>query len=436
MNNIIGIRREDKSRWERRVALIPSHLRELKKDYGMRFIVQPSPVRVFADDDFRLEGAKLQEDLGPAAVILAVKEVPIQIIAPEKTYLFFSHTIKGQTANMPMLRRLVELKCTLIDYERIVDERNRRLVFFGRQAGEAGMVDTLWALGRRLETEGIPNPFALLQPMHRYNSLVEAKEVLAEIGAGVRRDGLPPALVPFICGFTGYGHVSQGAQEMYDLLPSDEIEPEEFRAFLGRGEFSPYRAYKSVFFEQHLVRPREAGRAFDLQDYYDRPEGYEPVFEEYLPALSVLVNGVFWTPRYPRFVTKRFLRSLFAGAERPRLRVIGDISCDVEGAIECTVRATDQDDPVYVYDPAADRAEPGFEGPGPVIMAVDNLPAEMPLESSVFFSQTLKPFLPAIAAADLGGRFENCDLPAPIKRAVILHRGEFTPSYAYMRAFV
>jgi alpha-aminoadipic semialdehyde synthase len=436
MNNIIGIRREDKSRWERRVPLIPSHLRELKKDCGLRFIVQPSPIRVFADDDFRLEGAKVQDDLGPCQVIMAVKEIPEELFAPGKAYIFFSHTIKGQLANMPMLRRLIELKCTLIDYERIVDERDRRLVFFGRQAGEAGMVDTIWALGRRLRQEGIGNPFEALEPMHRYRSLVEAKEVLAEIGAGIRRDGLPAALVPLIVGFTGYGHVSQGAQEMLDLLPSDEVEPEEFQAFVGRGEFSPNRVYKSVFFEEHLVRPADPSRTFDLQDYYARPEGYVSVFEEFVPAMTVLVNGVFWTKRYPRFVTKGFLKWLYGATVPPRLRVIGDISCDVNGAMESTVRATDQDEPVYVYDPAADAALPGFEGKGPLVMAVDNLPAEMPLESSVFFSQTLRPFLPALAGADFGGSFEACDLPEPVKRAVILFRGEFPPSYRYMRSFV
>lgn len=436
MNNIIGIRREDKSRWERRVPLIPSHIRELKKDIGMRFIVQPSPIRVFADDDFRLEGAKIQDDTGPCQVIMAVKEIPEELLAPDKAYLFFSHTIKGQPANMPMLRRLIELKCTLIDYERIVDDRDRRLVFFGRQAGEAGMVDTLWALGRRLKAEGTANPFEALQPMHSYRNLVEAKEVLAEIGAGIRRDGLPAALVPLIVGFTGYGHVSQGAQEMFDLLPSDEIEPEEFAAFVGRGKFPPYRVHKTVFFEEHLVRPRDPSRAFDLRDYYDRPEGYESRFEEYVPAMTVVVNGVFWSKRYPRFVTKPFLKWLYAGAVPPRLRVIGDISCDINGAMECTVRSTGQDEPVYVYDPASDGIVPGFEGNGPVVMAVDNLPAEMPLESSVFFSQTLKPFLPALAAADFGGTFEACELPDPIKRAVVLYRGEFPPSYRYMREFV
>jgi len=331
---------------------------------------------------------------------------------------------------------MVEKKMTLIDYERIVDEKGRRLVFFGRQAGAAGMIDTLWALGRRLKAEGCDNPFAPIRQTIYYQTLVEAKEQIAEIGEGIRRTGLPPALVPFICGFTGYGHVSQGAQEIFDLLPVEDVEPADLEGFVRRGEFSAHRLYKVVYREENLVRPREPGAAFDLQDYYEHPERYAPVFEESLPHLTLLVNGIYWAPRYPRFVTKAFLRTLYGGPTPPRLKVIGDISCDVNGAMESTIKETDPREPVYVYDPAADAAIPGVQGPGPVVMAVYNLPAEIPLESSVFFSQALMPFMPAIAAADFGGTFEACELPPAVRKAVILFKGEFTPAYRYMMEFV
>jgi alpha-aminoadipic semialdehyde synthase len=436
MPNIIGIRREDRNPWERRVPLIPSHIRELIKGHGLRVLIQPSSIRVFADEDFNLEGAEVQDSLAPASVILGIKEIPAAFFEYGKTYIFFSHTIKGQPGNMPMLKALVERKASLIDYERIVDEKGRRLVFFGRQAGAAGLIDSLWALGRRLKTEGIDNPFAAVRQTIYYQSLVEAKEEIAEIGEGIRRKGLAPAVMPFICGFMGYGHVSQGAQEIFDLLPSDEIDPLEFDEFLRRGAFSPHRVYKIVFREEHLVRPRDPAAAFDLQAYYDHPEGFEPVLEKYLPHLVMLINGVYWAPRYPHFVTKKFLRTLYGGATPPRLKVIGDISCDVGGAIECTIKDTDPRDPVYVYDPTADAAVPGVRGNGPVVMAVYNLPAEIPLESSVFFSQSLKPFMPALARADFGGSFESCELPPPIRKAVILFKGEFTPAYRYMADFL
>jgi alpha-aminoadipic semialdehyde synthase len=437
MNQVaIGIRREDKNDWERRVPLIPSHIRELTKAHGLKFYVQPSPIRVFADDDFRLEGAKIQESLSPCRVILAVKEIPLPFFEEGKTYLFFSHTIKGQAANMPMLRKMIDMRCTLIEYEKIVDEKGRRLVFFGRQAGAAGMIDTLWALGRRIEIENVKNPFSELRQTYRYQSLVEAKEEIAYIGEEIRRSGLPKIMVPFICGFTGYGHVSQGAQEIFDLLPSDEIEPEEFADFIAGGNFSPQRVYKIVFREEHMVRPRGKGRVFELKDYYQNPEKYEPVLERFLPHLTVLVNGIYWAPKYPHFVTKAFIRELYDKEARPRLSIIGDISCDVEGGVECTVRATDPKDPVFVYDPLKDEAISGFEGRGPVIMAVDNLPAEISLESSVFFSQSLRPFIPDIAQADCAGSFASCRLPDSIKKAVILFKGEFTDNYRYMHGFL
>jgi len=435
-NNIIGIRREDKNPWERRVPLIPSHIRELIKAHGLKICVQPSSTRIFADDDFRLVGAKVQESLSPCTVVLAVKEIPVHLLEAGKTYLFFSHTIKGQTGNLPMLQKLIDLGCTLIDYERIVDEKGHRLVFFGRQAGDAGMIDTLWALGRRLQIEGIDNPFMELRQTLHYQSLVEAKEEIAFIGEEIRHNGLPREMVPFICGFTGYGHVSQGAQEIFDLLPIDEIEAEEFASFMSQGKFSPCRAYKIVFREEHMVRPRRKGEPFDLQDYYQHPEKYVSVMDEFLPYLTVLINGIYWSPKYPRFVTKKFIRNLYANETHPRFRIIGDISCDIQGGIEITLQPTDLKDPLFVYDPVKDEAIPGLEGRGPVVMAVDNLPAEIPLESSVFFSQCLKPFLPAIAYADYGGTLDGCWLPDPIKKAMILFRGEFTPDYQYMKSFL
>jgi alpha-aminoadipic semialdehyde synthase len=436
MQSIIGLRREDKNPWERRVPLIPSHIRELIQEHGLEFIVQPSSIRIFRDDDFLLEGARVEEDLSPCPVVFAVKEIPIPLLAAGRTYLFFSHTIKGQERNRPLLRRLMDLGCTLIDYEKIVDDQGRRLLFFGKQAGEAGMVDTLWALGRRLKQEGLETPFVRLLQMYHYTNLVEAKEEVARAAHDIREKGLPEQIVPLVAGFTGYGHVSQGAQEIYNLLPVAEIAPEEFAEFMKRGNFSPHRVYKIVFHEHQMVRPREVDRLFDLQEYYRSPELYEAVLEPFLKHLTVLVNGIYWAPKYPRFVTKAHIRKLFDGPSRPRLRVIGDISCDIEGGIECTLMSTDPKDPVFVYDPVRDAALPGLEGPGPVIMSVDNLPAEISLESSIFFSQALKPFVPAIARAEYGASFEDSNLPPPIKRAAILWRGEFTPPYEYVNEYL
>ncbi len=433
---LIGIRREDKNPWERRVPLIPVHARELMRDLPVEIWIQPSSIRVFADEDYRREGAKVSEDLSPCSIILAVKEIPLDFFQDEKVYVFFSHTIKGQSHNMPMLKRMMDRRSTLIDYERIVDEKGRRLVFFGRQAGQAGMTDTLWALGQRLKAEGIENSFSSIHKTIDYASLVEAQESIKKVGWEIYNHGLDSSLVPLIFGFAGYGHVSQGAQEIFDLLPFEEIEPSRLSEFFKKKNYSDRRIYKTVFKEQDMVKPKAAEEKFDLQDYYDHPEKYKPVLEKSIPYLTVFVNAIFWSPRYPRFVTKKFLKKLYSGEETPRLRVIGDISCDINGGVECTLKCTNPSDPVFTYDVREDEAKEGFAGRGPVVMAVDNLPAEISLESSVFFSQTLKPFISALASADFSRDFAHCLLPLPLKKAVILFRGEFAPDYEYMRNFI
>lgn len=436
MKNLIGIRREDKNEWERRTPLIPSHARELIQKHSLDIWIQPSSIRIFPDNDYKLDGGKVKEDFSPCPVIFAIKEIPAHLFERGKAYIFFSHTIKGQPHNMPMLKKMIELDCTLIDYERIMDEKGRRLLFFGKQAGQAGMIDTLWAFGQRVKSQKITSPLSTINQAYQYKSLVEAKEAIGKVGWQIHNKGLEPSLVPLVCGFAGYGHVSQGAQEIFDLLPVENIKPEKIGDFFKRKQYSANRVYKVVFEERHMVEPLSSEQKFELQDYYQHPQKYRSAFESYLPFLAILVNCIYWSPEYPRFVTKRFLNHLWQSQPLPRLWVIGDISCDVEGSVECTIRSTDPGNPVFVYDPVEDEAVNGFEGRGVVVMAIDNLPAELPLESSVFFSQALKPFVPAIARADYSGDFADCSLPDPIKKAVILYHGEFTPDYRYMKNFI
>jgi alpha-aminoadipic semialdehyde synthase len=432
----IGIRREDINKWERRVPLIPTHVRELIRGHSLEIYVQPSDIRVFPDGDYLMEGVRVQEDISPCPFIFAIKEIPIETLEKDKVYTFFSHTAKGQPHNMPMLKRMMELGCSIIDYEKIVNEKGQRLLFFGGYAGQAGMIDTLWALGRRLKLEGIETPFLRLEKAVNYSSLVEAKEEVAEVGRLIQKKGLPPQMTPFVCGFMGYGHVSQGAQEMFDLLPSEEVSPRDLPGLFTNGRPAARGLYKVVFKEEDIVKPIDSGRAFDLQDYYVNPQNYTPVMEGHLQYLTVLIVGIYWTPKFPKFITKPFLRKIYGGESAPRLRVIGDITCDIDGSVECTVQATDSENPVYVFDAETDRALTGIEGKGPVVMAVYNLPAELPLESSTYFSGGLKKYVPAIVAADFRGEFSRCELPPEVQKAVILYRGKLTPAYAYLSPFV
>jgi alpha-aminoadipic semialdehyde synthase len=431
---MIGIRAEDKSPWERRVPLVPGHVAELAGGEGVEFCVQPSDRRAIADSEYRSAGARLSEDLASCSVILGVKEIPAEKLIPGKAHVFFSHVIKGQHYNMPMLRRLLELGCTLIDYEKVTDDSGRRLIFFGRHAGLAGMIDTLWALGARLEAKGLTSPLSELRAAHRYDNLEDAKTAVREAGSRLAAKGLPDAIPPLTFGFAGYGNVSLGAQEILDLLPHREVGPSE----LARAAAEPDRSrvIKVVFKEEHMAVPLDPGRPFDLQEYYDHPERFRGVFARYVPHLTVLVNCIYWTSRYPRLVTRDLLHGLYGAGHRPRLEVIGDISCDIEGAVECTLQATDPGEPVYVYLPDEDRIAPGLRGHGPVVLAVDNLPCELPLESSRDFSDALAPFIPDLERCNWSRPLDELSLPAEIRRAVIAHRGELTPEFLYLKEFL
>jgi saccharopine dehydrogenase (NAD+, L-lysine-forming) len=398
--------------------------------------VQPSSLRAFSDDAYAGAGAAIQEDLSSAEVIMAIKEIPVERLQAGKTYLFFSHTIKGQAHNMPLLRRLLELRCQLIDYERVVDAHNRRLIFFGQHAGLAGMIETLRALGQRLAWEGRPTPFVDLRPTYEYTNLAEAQNDLRRIGQRIVEEGLPGELTPVVIGLAGYGNVSRGAQAILELLPVRQISPAELLTLSEQDDLDRNMLYKVVFKEEDTVEPIAEGQPFDLSDFFRQPERYRSRFELYLPHLLVLVNCIYWDARYPRLLTKESARRLYNDGRPPKLRIIGDISCDIEGGIEPTLRATDPDAPSFVWDPVTDTALEGVAGTGPVIMAVDNLPCELPVEASTSFGEALLPFIPTLAACDFSLDFEQCALPPELKRATIVYHGELTPDYQYLEKFI
>lgn len=431
MPNRIGIRREDKNEWERRVALTPGDVAQLTA-LGAEIWIERSPRRVFSDEAYRAAGAILVQDVRPCELVLGIKEIPKRYFRPGGAYMFFSHTIKGQPYNMEMLAALLERECTLLDYELVTREKGRRLVFFGRFAGIAGMIDTLSTLGRRLAVLGYDTPFLDLEPAHRYQDLDEAKAAVARVDKRLRAERVPDDLAPMVFGFTGYGNVSQGAQEIFDLLPHVEVAPSELLEFVAQNGSSTDRLAKVVYREEHLVERIDPSKPFDLEEYYAQPEHYRSIFAPHLELLSVLVNGIYWDERYPKLADADHLERLFAGPERPRLVVVGDLTCDVDGSLACTVRDTEPGDPVYVYDPETGRATSGFEGPGLAVLAVGNLPCELPREASAAFSSALRPFIPALARVDLTVPFKEADLPDPLRRSVILWQGEFAPDFAYM----
>lgn len=436
MDKVIGIRREDKNQWERRVPLTPADVKELKEKFGIKTVIQPSKIRIFKDEEYENVGAEVNEDLGGAEVVLAVKEIPLHLFQEGKTYMFFSHTIKGQHGNMPMLKRMMELKCNLIDYERVVNERNQRLIFFGRYAGLAGMIETLHAFGQKLKLQGYSTPLERIKQAYRYASIEEAKIDLQEIGEEINEKGFPPELSPIVVGFSGYGHVSIGAQEMFHCLPYKTISAPILTEMYENFTADNYNFYKVVFYEEDMVRPKNSSDRFELQDYFKHPEKYESQFENYLPYLSVLVNGIYWAEKYPRFVTKEYLKNQTILSSNLNLKVIGDISCDIDGSIEITKNATKPDSPTYTYYAAEDRYDEGVQRTGVTVMAVDNLPCEFPRESSEAFSAVLKNFVPGLTAENYACDFKEISLPDPLRRALVLHKGDLTPDYFYMKEFI
>jgi len=428
MNAVIGIRREDKNKWERRTPLVPTDASDLQTNRGLKVVVQPSRVRVYADDEYRSAGLEVNEDLGSASVIFAIKEIPLQLLLPRKTYVFFAHVVKGQPHNMPMLRRLMELGCSLVDYEKITDERNRRLIFFGRHAGYAGMIDTLRCLGQRLAATGESTPLSQMRPAFQYRDLTEAKAHITALGNEVAHQ---EAATPLVFGFSGYGNVSTGAQEVFDCLKPVEVDVGDLPAVASAADGR--RFVKVVFREEHMVERKEPNVPFNLQEYYDHPKRYEGCFGKYLPHLDGLVNCIYWDARYPRLITREWAAKNYRPGCAPRLKVIGDISCDIEGSVEFTVRATEPDNPSYVYLPEQNSVRDGVEGNGPVIMAIDNLPCELSRESSQYFSSVLRDMVAPLTNADWQVPFEKLDLPPYLKRAVVVHQGRLTPDYQYIQ---
>jgi alpha-aminoadipic semialdehyde synthase len=427
----LGIMKETKSIWERRVPLNPDAVRTLVEK-GYEVFVQPSDIRIYTDAEYKAAGALIQDDLSTCDLIIGVKEIPVEHILPEVPHLFFSHTIKGQSHNMPMLRDILRKNATLIDYERIVDSDGRRLVFFGQYAGYAGTIETLWALGQRLKAwKGIDTPFLKLKRPYEYDSVADAVEHVREIGREIEDKGLPKEITPLNIFVLGYGNVAQGCMHILSALPTIEVEPDEL-APLSQG-YRSNKVYITVFKEKHLVE-RKDGDPFNLRNYFNHGGEYRSRMKYYLPYCSVYINAIFWAPGYPIFL--KDINMVDMQGDDQKLIVIGDITCDIDGSVQATVKSTQPDNPVFIYNAITQDVTDGFAGEGFCDMAVDNLPCEFSKEASNYFTSALLPYMEAMLNNDYRKPIKDSILPEPIRQAVLVHHGKLEHDYKFMYQFI
>lgn len=432
---VIGLRREDKNKWERRAPLAPRHVADLKKQ-GFKVIVQPSTLRVFTDDDYRDAGAVVQEDLSECSVITAVKEVPIESLLPRRTWCFFSHTIKAQPAGMPLLDAAMEKKVRLVDYEVITENGLRggkRLVAFGEFAGYAGAVDFLRGLGERFLSLGYNTPLLHISSSFMYPNLEEARRAVGLAGTAIKEGGLPAGLCPLTVVFTGRGNVTTGALDIFKLLPHEVIEPEQLPSLFD-GNASRNKLYLIQATSKHMVK-HIGGKPFNKETYYSEPELFESIFQDtILPYSTAVVNGMYWDARFPRLFTAKDLHSLVTTGQDKLLGVC-DITCDSDGSVP-TQHFTSIEQPFVVFNALTGKTSENMDDPGVIFHAVDHLPSELPREASEHFGNCLLPLLPALAndpTPEKPGPI-SASLPAPIAGAIITQGGELTEKFAFIQS--
>ncbi|TMW55077.1 hypothetical protein Poli38472_013839 [Pythium oligandrum] len=427
----VGIVREVYNKWERRVPLTPTHVRELVQN-GVQVIIQPSSSRIFPDEQYVLAGAKVSDDLTPANVIVGVKQVPVNQLLPEKTYMFFSHTIKAQPENMELLDTVLQKKITLIDYECITEggERNgKRLIAFGGNAGRAGMVAGFRGMGERLINMGYSTPFVNVGSSYMYTDLERAKEAVEHAGKKIKTEGLPADLAPMTFVFTGNGNVSKGAQEIFRLMPHQMVDPSE----LGSLPRDNRILYGTVVDAQDMVRPIDSQREFTREDYYRNPHLYEGKFHEAVaPHASMVVNCMYWDDRFPRLMTRQQLEELRASGNK-KLIGIADISCDIGGSMEFLEYATEIERPFALYDLETKKMKDELDGDGVMMMSVDILPSELARESSQQFGDKLLSYMDVLAGVDARKPLKaQSTLPKELLGACIASNGILTPQYEYI----
>ncbi len=392
----IGIIREGKNPPDKRVPFSPLQVVEIEQRYPhVKVVVQESKIRSFSDEEYREIGIEVVSDVTDCDILMGIKEVPIVELIPKKTYLFFSHTTKKQPYNKTLLQEILERKIRLVDYEALKDKLNNRLVAFGRFAGIVGAYNGLLTYGKRFSLFGL----------RKASECFDINDLKIEL----RKVQLPAIKIIL----TGGGRVAKGAMETLDSAGIRKVNAKDFlsKSF----EEAVYVQLGSA--DYHV---RKGGGTFNRDEFHNQPELYDSNFLPFAQAADLLIAGAFWNPKAPKlFVREDMQQSSF------RLKVIADVTCDIDGSIPSTKRPSTIVDPIYDYDPHADKVREPLSDPSYVtVMAVDNLPCELPRSASEEFGRDLiDKIIPALVISDKDG---------VIKRASITKSGKLTEGFLYL----
>lgn len=393
----IGLLKEGKVPCDNRVALTPAQCRWLQQQHpGLEIVVQRSADRCFSDSEYKRAGIRLVDEVDDCTLLLGIKEVPVGQLVAGKTYLFFSHTRKKQPHNQHLLQTVLERGITLIDYECLEHADGQRIIGFGFFAGVVGAHNGIMAWGNRTGA-------FRLERVYRQKSFKD----LIHTYFGLRLPNLKIAV-------TGSGRVAQGIMEIMNLMGVIEVEKEEYLA----REFD-YPVYVQLKGSDLYVH--RALRTYARDHFHEHPQEYDSLFPQYLPQTDILMNGVYWDPNIPRLFVPDAV-----GREDFRIHVIADITDDAYGSVPINLGDHTIEDPVYGVDRQTLRkTEPYLEGSVDV-MAVGNLPNELPRDASQYFGEQLIKFvLPDL----LAGGSEITD------RATIAKKGALTPRFDYLQDY-
>ena len=397
----VGILREGKTPPDKRVPLTPAQCIEVQEKFPeVSIYVQPSPIRSFKDEAYTALGITLKEDLSDCDVLLGVKEVRIADFIPGKIYLFFSHTIKKQEYNRRLLQTVLEKKIQLVDYEVLTNKDGFRIIGFGRFAGLVGAYNGLRVFG-------LKNELFNLKPAHECDDLEEMLQHLAKVN-------LPPLKIAI----TGDGRVAQGVLEILNHMNIMRVSPE---AYLNVDE--PEQAVYVQLLPNNYVKSKAGGETFDILHFFNNPLDYENAFLPFTKSTDMLIASAYWDPKAP---------VLFAADEMKaddfRISVISDITCDIEGSIPSTKKASTIDDPFYDYNFETGELEEAFSNPNNLsVQAVDNLPCELPKDASLDFGRNLiDKVFPSL--------FDD-DTDEIVERASITKDGNLTEKFSYLQNY-